>query len=63
MIQMHFFFSVIGGYGNTRQIIRKTAGDELFEKVQLKDLITPDQPTRVLIQLSKGISSIFLFTH
>lgn len=65
MSQLYFCFLllVIGGYGNTRQIIRKTAGDELFEKVQLRDLITLDQPTRILIQMTNGISQNHFFIH
>lgn len=46
---------MIGGYGGTRQVIRKTVeGDDLFEKVQLKDLISESQQSRVLIQMTKG---------
>lgn len=46
---------VIGGYGGTRQVIRKTVeGDDLFEKVQLKELIPADKQTRVLIQMTTG---------
>lgn len=49
-------FAVIGGYGGTRQVIRRTVeGDELFEKVQLKGLIPEDQQTRLLIQMTKGL--------
>lgn len=48
--------SVIAGYGGTRQVIRKTVeGDELFEKVQLKDLISEEHQNRVLIQMTKGL--------
>lgn len=48
-------FTVIAGYGGTRQVIRKTVeGDELFERVQLKDLISEDEQKRVLIQMTKG---------
>lgn len=45
---------VIGGYGNTQIVIRKTAEDELFEKVQLKDLLSETHQTRVLVQMTKG---------
>lgn len=46
---------MIGGYGGTRQVIRRTIeGDDLFEKVQLKDLISDSQQERVLIQMTKG---------
>lgn len=46
---------MIGGYGGTRQVIRRTVeGDDLFEKVQLKDLISDSQQERVLIQMTKG---------
>ncbi|XP_031620433.1 uncharacterized protein LOC116338976 [Contarinia nasturtii] len=44
---------VIGGYG-AQQVIRKTVeGDDLFEKIQLKDLISEETQTRVLIQMTK----------
>lgn len=52
---------VIGGWGNSRQLIRKTVGDELFEKVQLKDLISGEQQTRVLIQMTKGNFTLIFF--
>ena len=46
---------MIAGYGGTRQVIRKTKeGDDLFERVQLKDLISEDEQNRVLIQVTKG---------
>lgn len=46
---------MIAGYGGTRQVIRKTAeGDDLFERVQLKDLISEDEQKRVLIQMTEG---------
>lgn len=50
---------MLAGYGGTRQVIRKTVeGDDLFEKVQLKDLISDEQQHRVLIQMNKGSSHI-----
>lgn len=52
---------VIAGYGGTRQVIRKTVeGDDLFERVQLKDLISDEKQTRVLIQMTKGLNFFFL---
>lgn len=56
------FPTVIGGYGNTRQIIRKTLeGDDLFEKVQLKDLLSADGQTRIMIQMTKdGLLEVFV---
>lgn len=58
-IETSFFgISVIAGYGGTRQVIRKTVeGDDLFEKVQLKDLISEDEQARVLIQMTNGLFS------
>lgn len=52
---------MIGGYGGTRQVIRKTLeGDDLFEKIQLKDLISDRQQSRVLIQMTNGkIDDVF----
>lgn len=53
--------TVLGGYGGTRQVIRKTVeGDDLFERVQLKDLISEDTQERVLIQMTKGSFSEFV---
>lgn len=53
---------MIGGYGGTRQVIRKTVeGDDLFEKVQLKDLISEENQSRVLIQMTKGL--LIKITH
>lgn len=47
---------VIGGFGGARHVIRKTfEDDDLFEKVQLKDLVSEEKQTRVLIQLRNGI--------
>lgn len=47
---------IIGGYGGARHVIRKTReDDDLFEKVQLKDLVPEEKQTRVLIQLRNGL--------
>lgn len=52
---------MIAGYGGTRQVIRKTVeGDDLFERVQLKDLISEDEQKRVLIQMTKGMICLFV---
>lgn len=52
----YFVILVIAGYGGTRQVIRKTVeGDDLFEKVQLKDLISEEKQSRVLIQMTTGL--------
>lgn len=51
-------FSVIGGWGNTRQVIRRTPIDEIFENVQLNNLLTEGKQTRVLIQMTPGSTSI-----
>lgn len=53
---------VLAGYGGTRQVIRKTVeGDDLFEKLQLKDLISDEQQNRVLIQMNKdGLIEVFV---
>lgn len=49
------FVLVVGGWGNTRQVIRKTIeSDEIFEKIQLKDLVSQEQQTRIMIQMTKG---------
>lgn len=49
------FVLVVGGWGNTRQVIRKTIeSDEIFEKVQLKDLISDERQTRIMIQMTNG---------
>lgn len=63
-IETSFFgISVIAGYGGTRQVIRKTVeGDDLFEKVQLKDLISEDEQARVLIQMTNGLFSWRFFS-
>lgn len=51
---------MIGGYGNTQILIRKTASDELFEKVQLKDLLSETHQTRVLVQMTKGNTFVYI---
>lgn len=53
---------IIGGYGGARHVIRKTAeDDDLFEKVQLKDLVPENKQTRVLIQLrNDGLLEVFV---
>lgn len=49
------FVLVVGGWGNTRQVIRKTIeSEEIFEKIQLKDLVSEEQQTRIMIQMTKG---------
>lgn len=45
---------VIGGWGNTRQAIRKTTDDDIFEQVQLRNLISEAKQTRVLVQMTPG---------
>lgn len=53
---------IIGGYGGARHVIRKTVeDDDLFEKVQLKDLVSEEKQTRVLIQLTNdGLLEVFV---
>lgn len=48
------WLAVIGGYGNTHILVRKTVGDDVFEKVQLKDLLSTRHQTRVLIRMTNG---------
>lgn len=53
---------IVGGYGGARHVIRKTVeDDDLFEKVQLKDLVSEEKQTRVLIQLRNGLCDFFIF--
>lgn len=47
-------FVVIGGWGNTRQVIRKTTDDDIFEQVQLRNLLKEEKQTRVLLQMTPG---------
>lgn len=47
---------IVGGYGGARHVIRKTLeDDDLFEKVQIKDLVPEEKQTRVLMQLRNGL--------
>jgi len=53
---------IVGGYGGARHVIRKTVeDDDLFEKVQIKDLVPEEKQTRVLIQLrNDGLLEVFV---
>lgn len=51
-------FAVVGGWGNTRQVIRKTTDDDIFERVQLRNLVASDKQTRILLQMTLGTESL-----
>lgn len=48
-------FSVIGGWGNTRHVIKKTTDDDVFEKLQLPELLTEEKQTKVVVQMTQGL--------
>lgn len=53
-----YFFPVIGGWGNTRHVIKKTTDDDVFEKLQLPELLTEDKQTKVVVQMTQGLPSV-----
>jgi len=52
---------VIGGWGNTRQVLRKTTDDDIFEKIELRNLVAENKQTRVLIKMTPdGLIQLFV---
>lgn len=45
---------VIGGWKNTRHVIRRKKGEEVLEELNLSDLLLEDKQSKILIQLSKS---------
>lgn len=50
--QNYIFFSVIGGWANSKVLIRRKKSDNVLAEVNVNKVINEEKPTKIVIEVS-----------